>query len=179
MLECCRRPLAVALVLSITGWVSASPLAAPPSATFAGKVFQKDGTTPRSGVVIRLVTPQGDRDWPSTPTDGAGVFRIREVPVGTYRVLAESAEGAYLAREPVSLGAGENRPLSLTLGAPLPAPEEPGTTGGGTAPPAPSPPPAGGLPTWSKWVIAGGIALAALFVINEVTEDEEEAASPL
>jgi len=169
MLERSRRIVALGLALTTASFVLTPPVGAGDAAVLMGKVFQADGTTPRTGVVVHLVDPASDRDFRAEPTRPDGAFRVDQAPAGTYRVLAETTDGAYLAEQAVTVEPGANRPVSLTLGAAAPSFQ--------TAP-DPTASQSGGLPTWGKWAIAGGIALGALFVINEVTDDEDQPASP-
>jgi hypothetical protein len=43
------------------------------------------------------------------------VFRIPAAEAGTYRLLAETPEGAFLAPDAVSLQSGDTRALALSL----------------------------------------------------------------
>jgi hypothetical protein len=157
----CRRTLALALTATTALLFVPAPVLAAGEAQLAGRVFDADGATPRSGVVVTLVDPASDASVSSAPTSHEGTFRIEQAPAGTYRVLAETPEGAFLAADPVDLQPGSNQPLSLTLKV---APGMDGTTGSK-------------MKTWKKWLIAGGIAVGALFLINEVT-DETDASPP-
>jgi hypothetical protein len=168
MLDRSRRALALGLACTIVA-VIAGPPAPADGAILSGKVFQADGATPRSGVVVQLVDPRTERSFPSATTREDGAFRIEGAPAGTYRVLAETPAGAFLAGDSVTVSPGANRPVSLTLQEAPPAPPTPAD---------PTTASTGGLPTWGKWLIAGGIAVGALFVINEVTDEEDEPASP-
>jgi len=169
MFDRSRRVLALGLALTTASFLATPPTVAGEAAVLTGKVFQADGRTPRTGVVVHLVDPASNRDFGAEPTRPDGAFRVDQAPAGTYRVLAETEEGAFLAAQAVTVEPGANRPVSLTLGGAAPAFQS-------SADPAASS--GGGLPTWGKWVIAGGIVLAALFVINEVTDDEDQPASP-
>jgi len=75
-------------------------------------------------------------------------------------VVAETPEGAFLAPERIDLQSGANRPLSLTLKT---APAVTGTTGSK-------------MKSWKKWTITGLIAVTALFLVNEVSNEAD--ASP-
>jgi hypothetical protein len=73
-----------------------------------------------------------------------------------------------LAGEEIRLEQGANRPLSLTLTSTPPA---------GTLAPAQASGSKSGMSAAVKWGITGGIVLAALFVIDDLTEDTEKTAS--
>lgn len=133
-------------------------------AFFRGKVVAAGGGAPRSGVVVALVAPSStEAVYRSSPTDDRGVFRVEGVPAGSYRLLVETPDGAFLASDPVELKAGSNRPVLLALRTNSPA-EGGGTPGGQSQ------------SRWQKWVIVGGIVVGALLVVDALTE--EDRASP-
>lgn len=168
MLDRCRRAMALGLAFATLSLLGAPPALAGEAAILAGKVFRADGVTPRPGVVVHLVDPGTEREYPSAPTRDDGAFRVEGAPAGTYRVLAETSDGAFLAGAPLTVAAGANRPVSLTLAGAAPAfqssADPTATSGPGSE--------------WGRWAIAGGIVIAALFVINEVTDDQDQPASP-
>jgi hypothetical protein len=195
-----RRSLAILLALTVLSSAVAAPMA---PAQLTGRVLQADGQTPRTGVTVVLVDDGGQARYRSEPTSARGVFRIPAAEAGTYRLLAETPEGAFLAPEAVSLQSGDTRALALSLAPalqepeptppppepepapPEPAPTEPTPTEPTTPPPAePTPPPATPTPVtpvesgpeWRKWIIVGGIGVAALLIINEMSDEDE--ASP-
>lgn len=163
-LACSRRAVALIASIAVVAVVPLSPISAAEPAHLSGKVYATDGATSLEGIVIALHDAETDRSYRSSPTAADGTFRVDAVPAGRYAVIAESNDGAFLAAEQVSLESGANRPLALTLNGSVPHAQV--TSGKGA------------LPTFGKWLIAGGIAVAALFVIDEVTADEDEAASP-
>jgi len=151
----------LAVLLVVSG--SIRPLAfAAGLGSLHGRVFESGGGRPRAGVVVALVgSSQEAPVYRSSPTDERGVFRVEGVPAGRYRVLVETAEGAFLATEPVDLEADSNRAVSLSLKAGSPGEGDPGK---------------GTTTRWQKWVIVGAIAVGALLVLDALTE--EERASP-
>lgn len=186
-----RRSLAILLALAL---LAPTVPAAPAAAQLRGRVVQADGRTPRTGVTVVLVDGAGQARYRSEPTSSRGVFRIAAAEAGSYRLLAETAEGAFLAPEAVSLQAGDTRAVSLALNPagqeptppPEPEPAEPEPTPAEPTEPTPPPPPPAtptapaasvdNGPNWRKWVIVGGIGVAALLVVNEMTSEDE--ASP-
>ena len=93
-------------------------------------------------------------------------------PAGSYRVVAETPQGAYLASDAVDLSAGDNRPVSLSLNGA--APNYQSTSGAGGQQTK-----GGSLPTWAKWVIVGGIVVIGAAAVASVTSDDDETpASP-
>ena len=172
-----RRSTAVALVYGLVTLASGgAPLAGSPS-SLSGRVLTQNGADPRPGVVVTLVEPVTEKAYESSPTDARGSFTIDAAPAGSYALVVVAPEGAFLAASNVELAPGVNRPLSLALKpgkqdqpAPTPAPAP--------APAAATPPQAPAkktIPTWAKWVIAGGIIVGAAIVIDAVTSDSNEA----
>jgi hypothetical protein len=166
-----RRAVSVAAALSLVCVLAAGPAGAGASAVLAGRVTAADGATPRSGVVVHLVPDGASDSVASAATDPRGAFRMEAAPVGTFRVLVEAPEGAFLAPDSISLREGEEAAPVLVALRMADPPEE-----GGTEPtPGTPPPPAAraGLPTWAKWTIVGVAALGAGFVIKQVTDEDE------
>lgn len=160
-----RRLLAVSLIFATSLMLTGMPLLAAENAAFQGRVFQEDGITPLSGVIVRLVDPDSMATFDSTPTETDGDFLIETAPAGDYTLLAKSTDTVFLAADSLHLDVGVNRPVSIAL--------KPTTS---LAPAADST--RKGLPMWGKIGIGGVIAVAGLFLINEVTDDVEEDASP-
>jgi len=160
-----RNPIAVMVLFILAGSTFAPAIQAGAVASLSGKVFQSDGRTPRSGVVVSLVNHEGTREVRSTPTTEEGTFVINEATAGEYHLVVETAEGAFVTGTSIQLSAGVNRPVALTLRtdddfqqAQFAASDDDD-----------------GLPIWAKWVIAGGIIVGALLVINEINSDEDPA----
>ena len=164
-----QRVLAVALILIVTPVVVATPALSAGNAQFGGRVFQADGVTPRTGVVVALVDAETQQVYRAEPTNDEGAFALEAAPAGTYNLLAETDEGAFLASDSIRLNEGANRSLALSLdpsgyNAQGSTPSSAGSSGSG-------------MPNWAKGLIAGAIGVAALLVINEAGDDVEEPAS--
>jgi hypothetical protein len=160
--------ITVAALPATTVWSSDAMLHDADGARFEGRVFRSDGVSPRPEVVVALYDEESGDVFRSGPTDESGGFRIAGAPPGTYALVTEASEGAFLAGENVELAAGANRPVSLTLTDNPPVRNlAPGQTSGQKSGPS----------TLVKWIIAGGIIVAGLFVINELTDDGESNAS--
>ena len=84
------RLIAVAFLLS----VAPAPLLAADDALFQGRVTDAEGVG-RPGVVMALVTPDGEQVYRSEPSSGSGGFRIDSAPAGDYRLVAETDTGAF------------------------------------------------------------------------------------
>jgi hypothetical protein len=157
-----RRVLALSLCATVILLIVPAPVRAEARAEFAGRVFDSDGITPRSGVVIALYDAASEQTFRSQPTSDEGNFRIADAPAGTYALLAETGEVAYLANDELELQEGANRPLALTLQT---APGNQTTTQQQS-----------GMSPVVKWVIVGVIAATALYLIYDVTKESD--ASP-
>jgi hypothetical protein len=162
----CQRVLAISLTLTIAVFLMPAAAWSGADAQFGGRVFQQDGSTPRPGVVVTLHESATDRTFSSLPTDQLGFFNIDQAEPGSYALLAETAEGAYLAGEALDLQSGANKPLALTLATASPK----------TAPASATP--GSGMATWAKWTIAGSISAVALFLALDISDDVTEDVSP-
>jgi hypothetical protein len=166
-----RRFTATTVIFAVLAFVVVSPTWAD-NAVFTGKVLESDPPAPKADVVITLVDPASEQTFSSQKTGTDGLFRVDNAPAGSYRVVAETPEGAYLAADAVDLSAGQNRPVSLTLSGAAPNYQSTAGAGGQQAQ-------GGGLPTWAKWVIVGGIVVIGAAAVASVTDDDDETpASP-
>jgi len=167
-----RRLTATTVIFAVLAFVVVSPTWADANAVFTGKVLESDPPAPKAGVVITLVDPSSEKTFSSEQTGSDGLFRVDNAPAGSYRVVAEAPEGAYLAADAVDLSSGENRPVSLTLNGAAPNYQSTAGAGGQQSQ-------GGGLPTWAKWVIVGGIVVIGVAAVASVTDDDDETpASP-
>ena len=168
-----RRPTALIATLGLLTMTTSGLFAGTPS-TLTGRVLGANGADPRAGVVVTLVDPAKETMYKSSPTDAKGAFSIATAPAGSYALVVEAPEGAFLASSNLQLAPGVNRSVALAL-----KPGKQGTPPSGA--PAGTPPPAtskkGALPTWAKWVIAGGIVVGAAIVVDAVTSNSNEASS--
>lgn len=162
-----RSVLALCLTVSTAMTLVVAPAFAEDPASFGGRIFDSDGVTPRDGVTVTLVDTETHQVFRSKPSGSEGAFRIEAAPPGSYRMLAETGEGAFLAAEAVRLEPGRNRALALSLNA---SAEDPAGGSGTSAP-------ADGMPLWAEIVVAGSIALGALLVIDELSSEVEQPAS--
>jgi len=163
-----RRSTAAALAFGLITLTSSGALLAGSPSTLTGRVLTQNGADPRAGVVVTLIEPVSERAFRSSPTDARGAFTIDAAPAGSYALVVEAPEGAFLAASNLQLAPGLNSPLSLAL--------KPGKQ---AQPPAQAPPQdanakkKGALPTWAKWVIAGGIVVGAAIIIDAVTSSDD------
>ena len=108
-----RRSTAVALVFGLVTLTSSGALLAGSPSTLTGRVLTQNGADPRSGVVVTLIEPASERAYRSSPTDARGSFTIDAAPAGSYTLVVEAPEGAFLATSDLQLAPGVNRPLSV------------------------------------------------------------------
>ena len=160
-----RRSTAAALVFGLVTLTSSGVLLAGSPSTLTGRDLTQNGSDPRPGVIVTLVEATSERAYRSSPTDARGAFAIDAAPAGSYALVVEAPEGAFLAASNLQLAPGVNRPVSLAL--------KPGRQG---EPPPETTPSSdkkkGAVPTWAKWVIAGGIVVGAAIVIDALTKSE-------
>jgi hypothetical protein len=163
-----RRKTALALAVALVSLTSSGTLLAGTTSTLSGRVMAQNGADPREGVVVTLIEPNSEKAFRSSPTNAHGAFTIDSAPAGNYTLVIEAPEGAFLAADNLQLAPGMNRPLSLAL--------KPGKQS--TPPPAEATPQdttakkKGALPTWAKWVIAGGIVVGGAIIIDAVTSED-------
>ncbi len=160
-----RRFVAGAVVVTMALLVANLPALAGSSAVFRGRVLEADGVSPRPGVVVALVDTNAGKMFESSPADARGFFRIDAAPAGTYAVVARASEGAFLAADSVTLNAGANKPVSLSLKANAAT----GSTATGTTQQQEK------ISPLVKWIIVGGIAVGALIVADNITKEETPA----
>lgn len=165
--EAVRKLVSLSLAVCVLTLVVGAPVLAQDSSeslagSLSGRVIQSDGVTPYDGAVVILVDIANDRSFASQPTDEAGVFHIEGAPAGQYALIAETDAGAFLAADDMTVASGANRPVSLTLNDRVPtqvlAPAQAAN--------------ASAMTSWAKWLIAGGIAVAALVLIDDSTSEE-------
>ncbi|HEV8376442.1 MAG TPA: carboxypeptidase-like regulatory domain-containing protein [Candidatus Polarisedimenticolia bacterium] len=115
-----RDAAALLLIFALT--VSGAPAAraqagasgqGPTTATLEGRVFGPDRVTPVPGAVVRAVRGDGEQVFSSLPTDGRGYYSISNVSLGSYDVVVEVSDGAFLVEK--TLGITEAKTYSLSL----------------------------------------------------------------
>ena len=158
-----RRSTAAALIFGLATLTSSGALLAGSPSTLTGRVLAQNGADPRPGVVVMLIEPASERAYRSSPTDTRGAFSIDAAPAGSYALVVEAPEGAFLAASNLQLAPGMNRPLSLAL-----KPGKKDQTPAEAAPQDTKGKKKGALPTWAKWVIAGGVIVGGAIVVDPV-----------
>lgn len=161
-----RRFVAVLSVVALVPMSTTLTLHAASAAVFRGRVLGRDGVTPRAGTVVNLYDAAAEKTFSSSPTDARGVFRVDTAPPGTYAVVVEAPEGAFLAGSSLTLHEGANTPMALAL-----KPNAEGEPPAGV--PVVATPPAAGISNLAKWAIVGGLALGAIFVVDGLTSEDQ------
>ena len=109
-----QRGVAAVVALSLAAFVAPPSVCASGAAKLQGRVLDADGGKPLSDVVVTLFDADGSSMFPADPTDARGVFHAA-APAGSYRLVAKTAAGAFLAPSTIRLGEGSNSPVALTL----------------------------------------------------------------
>jgi len=157
--------ISTATVLLALLWVCCVPVTpAGSSASWGGRVFETDRSSPRAGVVVRLVDTDAEQSIASAPTREDGAFSIADATPGSYELHVETPEGTFVSGQPVQLAPGNNTPMALALQArPFNAKQEKGI--------------GKELSRRSEWIFAGVVTLVSLFIYLEVTDDQTEQSS--
>lgn len=160
-----RHALA-AIVMLLAAMLAMPPAWSASNASWGGRVFEIDGITPRSGVVINLLDAGGQSTVRSAPTRDNGGFVIEQAPAGSYTLAIETPQGTFVAADPIELQPGVNRPQALSLQAgPINYQQEYGL---GSA----------GLSLAGQWIIGLIVVFFAAFVIYEITDDKDTRTPP-
>jgi hypothetical protein len=158
------RRVSAALAVVALAWTTLPSVArAEVLASWSGRVFQSDRATPRPDVVVSLFDAGGARVVRSAPSSADGTFTLEVAAADAYGLRVEAPEGVFVAAEPVRLVPGSNPPTALALSAfPVHAKNEQGLGQGDPS-------------RVTEYVMAGIVSLAALLVILEITDEEDEA----
>jgi len=162
-----RSTVAVVVAFALVGSAASLPAPAAGLALLQGRVLDADGKKPMSGVVVTLFDPTTQATFSSSPSDERGVFKA-SAPAGTYRLVAETGGGAFLAAGPVEMSEGKNPAVALTLQ------RQTGGTGD-TASGTPDQQKKDELKPWVKWTIIGVIGVAAILAVDAASGDEGSA----
>jgi hypothetical protein len=188
-----RRLLAMTVAVALVWLPTAPRTEAADTALFSGRVVSADGVTPRAGVTIALVDDERGSVFRSRPSDDRGVFHLDSAAPGSYTLVAEVPEGAFVAQGKVTLNTGNNPAVALALqpaesqdaqqqdeepqdesadqaGQPE-ADEGAGEPETSTAPPPPEK--REGLSPVVKGVIAGVVGILAVATVYLASEEED------
>ncbi len=157
-----RRLAASITIVVLVSFASMPTVGADAAASWGGRVFNGDRSTPRGGVVVSLRGDASQANVRSEPTRADGAFLIQSMPSGTYTVAVETGEGVFVSSEPLILNPGSNTPLALSLRpATYSASQDHGLGGGG-------------FPRVVEYIVGGAIVLFSLFVLDRIFEDNSE-----
>jgi len=162
-----RRLAASITTVGLVSFASMPTMGAGSPASWGGRVFEGDRTTPRSGVVVSLRNDAHQAGLRSEPTRADGTFLLESMPSGTYTLAVETEEGMFVSSEPLTLHPGSNTPLALSL--------RPGDYSASQE---------HGFGDKDKqtsrvveYVVGGTILLFALYVLDKIFEDDSEQTS--
>ena len=162
-----RRLAASITIVVLVSFASMPTVGAGSPASWGGRVFDGDRSTPREGVVVSLRSDAGQASVRSEPTRADGTFLIAGMPSGTYTLAVETGQGVFVASEPLNLQPGSNTPLALSLrpAAGYSASQEHGFGGDD------------GFPRLVQYFVGGAVVVFALLVLDKIFEDNSEQTS--
>lgn len=80
-----------------------------------GFVYEKDGTTPLKGAIVKLKNVSTRRIYESSKTDKLGAFKIEGIDEGLYVAGISSKEGDFNLKNLIGIKAGETAKISFAL----------------------------------------------------------------
>lgn len=113
-----RRIVVLAGILALLLPVSATQVKPSPGAgTLVGTFFEKDGTTPVSGAILKLKNISSGSVYEAPPSDKAGIFRLEGLTKGIYTFGITTAAGNFNSNELIGIIEGETTKISISLNA--------------------------------------------------------------
>ncbi len=96
---------------------SAASLAAqtPARGNLVGTFFEKDGTTPVTGAVIKLRNISSGAIYEAPPSDAAGFFRLEGLAKGIYNFGITTSAGDFNSNELIGIIENETTKISISL----------------------------------------------------------------
>jgi hypothetical protein len=156
-----RSLIATTMVVALAWFICAPVTHAQSLGSWGGRVYQPDRVTPREGVVVSLINDQSDLTLRADPTRSDGAFTLDSVPVGAYALRVETPEGVFVSTDTLQMESGPNTPMALALNSqPINAEMEHGLGEKKSK--------------TTEYIVAGVVALFALFIILELTDDATE-----
>jgi len=113
-----RRSIAFAVVGLTLFFFMAQPLIFAQTAgkgNLAGFVYDKDGSTPVEGAVVKIKNLKTDAVFESPKTDAQGAFQITGIDPGLYIFGVTSPVGDFNANEVIGIAENETAKLSVAL----------------------------------------------------------------
>jgi len=80
-----------------------------------GFVYEKDGTTPLEGAIVKLKSVSTRRIYKSSKTDKFGAFKIAGIDEGLYVVGISSKKGDFNLKDLIGIKANETAKVSFAL----------------------------------------------------------------
>lgn len=111
------KTLAIILIASFIFLYSAYDLGAKEigKGNIIGFVFQKDGTTPVEGAVVKLRNVATGTGYESTQSDKLGIFKVEDVAEGLYLVGVSTEEGDFNVSNLIGIISNETAKVSFAL----------------------------------------------------------------
>lgn len=111
------KTLAIILIVSFIFLYSAYDLKAKEigKGNIIGFIYQKDGTTPVEGAVVKLRNIATGTDYESIQSDKLGIFKAEDVEEGLYLVGVSTEEGDFNVNNLVGIRDNETTKVSFTL----------------------------------------------------------------
>lgn len=113
-----RKALILAAGLALLLPLSASQVKpSPGTGTLIGSFYEKDGTTPIAGAVIKLKGLSSGSIYEASPSDKTGAFRLEGLAKGIYTFGITTAAGNFNSSELIGIIEGETTKVSISLSA--------------------------------------------------------------
>jgi hypothetical protein len=118
------RIVAGVLTVTLTGYVipaanaSTAPAVSAPVSTHAeirGNVFGADGLSAIAGVSVKAAHMETRRIYTSESTSADGVYKLRDLPPGSYDLAVQTPQGLFAADALVEAKAGHRTTVSLAI----------------------------------------------------------------
>jgi hypothetical protein len=111
------KSLTVILIISFIFLYSAYDLKAEETGkgNMIGFVYQKDGTAPIEGAVVKLRNVATGTGYESTKSDKLGIFKVEDVEEGLYLVGVSAEEGDFNLNNLIGIRANETAKVSFAL----------------------------------------------------------------
>jgi hypothetical protein len=75
--------------------------------SLGGIILTPDGKKPAAGVVVKVLDPEDGKLIAGAKTDEYGIYRISELPPGSYVIGVETEEGAFIGRSLITIESGK------------------------------------------------------------------------
>jgi hypothetical protein len=86
-----------------------------PTGNLTGFLYEKDGTTPVEGAVVKLTNVSTGTTYDSTSSDSLGVFKISSLAKGIYTFGVETEDGYFNSQNLIGIQAKKEAKMSIAL----------------------------------------------------------------